>query len=220
MEITVQSVGIDGAHGPLLHPTSLRVREGELALVAGEPGTGHTAFALALGGRMHPSVGTVLLDGEPNDAALRAQVAIVDAPEVSAPEEALTLAVVIGEELAMAKLPATRKAVSDWLFARDARQHMNTRFEAVPADVRTGLLIEIAAQRPGVRAIALVLPDRHGAGPHTWWTAACKQAEQGLAVVVLCSETSARLLDVPAARLGVQEQPDTLAFVSLQEEKK
>jgi energy-coupling factor transporter ATP-binding protein EcfA2 len=218
VEIHVQSVGIDGAHGPLLEPTSLRVRTGELALVAGEPGTGHTAFALALGGRMQPSVGTVLLDGKADDAGLRRLVAIVDAPDVSAPEEALTLGTVIGEELAFAKQPANRKAVADWLLKHDAREHANARFEAVPAEVRTRLLVEAASQRPGIGALVLVLPDRHGAGPHTWWTTASTAAERGLAVVVLCSETSARLLDVPAARIGDREQPETLAFTQVQED--
>ncbi|MBB5890221.1 hypothetical protein ACFFS4_00640 [Kutzneria kofuensis] len=218
MEIHVQSVGIDGAHGPLLQPTSLRVRTGELALVAGEPGTGHTALALALGGRMKPSVGSVLLDGEADDAGLRRRVAIVDAPDVSAPEEALTLGVVIGEELAFAHQPANRKAVADWLLAQDAREHATVRFESVPAEVRTRLLVEAASQRPGTEALVLVLPDRHGAGPHTWWNTAAKAAEKGLAVVVLCSETSARLLDVPAARIGDREQPETLAFMPVQED--
>lgn len=209
MEIHVQSVGIDGAHGPLLEPTSLRVRTGELALVAGEPGTGHTAFALALGGRFKPSVGQVLLDGKADDDGLRRLVAIVDAPDVSAPEEALTLSAVIGEELAFAKQPAGHKAVADWLLAHDARDHARTRFESVPAEVRTRLLVEVASQRPGIEVLVLVLPDRHGAGPHTWWNTAAKAAERGPAVVVLCSETSARLLDVPAARLGDRQQPET-----------
>jgi energy-coupling factor transporter ATP-binding protein EcfA2 len=219
VEIHVQSVGVDGAHGPLLEPTSLRVRTGELALVAGEPGTGHTAFALALGGRMKPSVGSVLLDGKADDEGLRRVVAIVDAPDVSAPEEALTLGTVIGEELAFAKRPAGRKAVADWLLEHDARDHANARFESVPAEVRTRLLVEAASRRPGTAALVLVLPDRHGAGPQTWWTTASRAAERGLAVVVLCSETSARLLDVPAARLGDREQPETLAFTPVQEEQ-
>jgi len=218
VEIHVQSVGVDGAHGPLLEPTSLRVRTGELALVAGEPGTGHTAFALALGGRMKPSVGSVLLDGKADDAGLRRLVAIVDAPDVSTPEEALTLGTVIGEELAFAKQPANRKAVADWLLKHDSRDHANTRFESVPAEVRTRLLVEAASQRPGIEALVLVLPDRHGAGPQTWWTTASKAAERGLAVVVLCSETSARLLDLPAGRLGDRELPDTLAFMQVQED--
>ena len=218
MEIHVQSVGVDGAHGPLLEPTSLRVRTGELALVAGEPGTGHTAFALALGGRMKPSVGEVLLDGKPDDAGLRQRVAIVDAPDVSAPEEALTLGTVLGEELAFAHQPANRKAVADWLLAHDAREHAGVRFESVPAEVRTRLLVEVAAQRPGIEALVLVLPDRHGAGPHTWWTTATQAAERGLAVVVLCSLTSARLLDVSAAHIGDREQPETLAFTQVQED--
>ena len=219
MEIHVQSVGIDGAHGPLLEPTSLRVRTGELALVAGEPGTGHTAFALALGGRMKPSVGQVLLDGKPDDAGLRRLVAIVDAPDVSSPEEALTLGTVMAEELAFAKQPASRKAVADWLLKHDAREHSGVRFESVPSEVRTRLLVEVARQRPGIEALVMVLPDRHGAGPQTWWTTASKAAEHGLAVVVLCSETSARLLDLPAGRLGDRELPDTLAFMQVQEEQ-
>ena len=208
MEIHVQSVGIDGAHGPLLEPTSLRVRTGELALVAGEPGTGHTAFALALGGRFKPSVGQVLLDGKADDDGLRRLVAIVDAPDVSAPEEALTLSAVIGEELAFAKQPAGHKAVADWLLAHDvelfsdgggraaaalkpvrgpenvARFVLGAMRKTVPAEVRTRLLVEVASQRPGIEVLVLVLPDRHGAGPHTWWNTAAKAAERGPAVVV------------------------------------
>jgi energy-coupling factor transporter ATP-binding protein EcfA2 len=218
VEIHVQSVGVDGAHGTLLEPTSLRVRQGELALVAGEPGTGHTAFALAMGGRMRPSVGSVLLDGKADDAGLRERVAIVDAPDVSAPERNLTLAVTVGEELAMAGQPAGHKAIADWLFGHDARDHAGTRLESVPAEVRTRLLIELATMRPGIGALAIVLPDRHGAGPHTWWDAACEQAEKQLAVVVLCGVTSARLLDLPAGRLGDTDQPDTLTFMPVQEE--
>jgi energy-coupling factor transporter ATP-binding protein EcfA2 len=218
VEIHVQSVGVDGAHGPLLEPTSLRVRTGELALVAGEPGTGHTALALAMGGRMKPSVGSVLLDGKADDEGLRRLVAIVDAPDVSAPEEALTLGTVMGEELAFAKQPASRKAVADWLLAHESRDHATARYEAVPAEVRTRLLVEAASQRPGIGALILVLPDRHGAGPQTWWTTASRAAENGLAVVVLCSETSARLLDVPAARIGDREQPETLSFMQVQED--
>jgi hypothetical protein len=119
--------------------------------------------------------------------------------------------------------------VAEWLLKHNARDHANARFESVPAEVRTRLLMEAASQRPGIGALVLVLPDRHGTGPQTWWTTASQAAERGLAVVVLCSETSARLLDVPAARLGEADQPETTegplagpsietAFMSVQEE--
>ena len=103
MEIRAERAGVNGAHGPLLRPTSLVVKPGELTLVAGEPGTGHTALALLLSGRMKPSTGSV----SPDAKSLRKQVVLVDAPEVNEPEEALTLAAVVGEELSMNRMPSS-----------------------------------------------------------------------------------------------------------------
>jgi ABC-type hemin transport system ATPase subunit len=210
VDIQAERVGVDGPHGPLLKPTSLRVRPGELVLVAGEPGTGHTALGLVLSGRMRPSTGTVRLDGRSAGAALRKQVALVDAPEVSEPEEALTLVAVVGEELAMARRPSSRKAVLEWLSEHDASEHASDRFEHVPPTVRCRLLLELAATRPGVRALILDRPDRYHPEPRQWWELARRQVTPERSVVVLCSTTSASLLDVPAARLGEQDQPEPL----------
>jgi len=212
--IQVHEVGVHGPHGPLLEPTSLAVNPAELVLIAGEPGRGHTALALAMSGRLRNHTGVALLDGARDDAGLRRHVAIVDAPDVSAPEEALTLGVVVGEELAMAKAPAGKAAVTAWLAEHDADQYRSARLEAVPAEVRTRLLVELAGQRPGVTTLAIVLPDRHGAGPQAWWSVACRKATERFGVVVLCSESSARLLDVPAARIGHHDQPPSLSFAS------
>lgn len=207
MEILARDVGVQGAHGPLLRPTTLRVRAGQVALVAGEPGTGHTPLALTLAGRMAPSSGEVTVDGQRDDAALRRLVAVVDAPGVTAPEDALPLRTVVGEELSFAGKPAGRGAVRDWLAAHDAERHAGTRFDLVPPTVRTRLLTELAAERPDVRLLVLDCPDRHCDDPHTWWTVARQHANRDRAVVVLCTETSARLLDLPVARLGKQHQP-------------
>ena len=212
MGIQVQQVGANGPHGPLLEPTSLEVNPHELVLVAGEPGRGHTALALALAGRLRINTGVTVINGLPNNAELRRQVAIVDAPDVSAPEETLRLAAVIGEELAFAGASASKASVASWLAAHNADQYLSTRIEAIPAEVRTRLLVELAGQRSGVTTLAIVLPDRHGAGPQTWWSVACHNATEGFGVVVLCTETSARLLDVPAARIGQHDQPPSLSF--------
>ena len=136
MEIHAQRVGVTGAHGPLLRPTTLRIGPGEFALVAGDPGDGHTALGLALSGRLRPSTGSVLLDGRDAAAELRAKVALVDAPEVNEPEAALTLRTVVGEELAMIGRRGGRKAVADWLVEHGADEHADSRFEHVPADLR------------------------------------------------------------------------------------
>jgi hypothetical protein len=210
VEIRAQLVGIEGAHGPLLRPTSLRVRSGEVAVVGGEPGDGHTALALALSGRMRPTSGTVLLDGRENPKQLRRRVAVVDAPGVSEPDDALDLATVVGEELGFARRRRGHRAVATWLAERDATAYARHRVEAVPAELRTRLLVELAAARPGVDAVVLACPDRHGGDPNDWWQLAVEQADAGRAVVALCGNQAAARLDLPVARLGETEQPAPL----------
>lgn len=207
MEIQATQIGVHGPHGPLLRPTSLRIRTGELALVAGEPGTGHTALALALAGQLRPDSGTVLLDGKPGAAGLRRRVAVVDAPQVTEPDDGLKLAAVVGEELALTGAPAGRRAVAAWLTARDADRYATDRFRTLPPTVRTRVLAELAAARPGVELLILDSPDRHTDDAHSWWSVARTHAERGLAVVALCTHSSARLLDVTAAHLGKHDQP-------------
>jgi len=208
VEIHAQRVGVTGAHGSLLRPTTLRIGTGEFVLVAGEPGTGHTALGLALSGRLRPSTGSVLLNGIDNPSELRKRVALVDAPEVSEPEAALKLNTVIGEELAMIGRRGGRKAVADWLVEHGAEEHADQRFEHVPADVRCALLLELAAARPGVTTLVLDCPDRYHSTPETWLALARAQVTEERSVVVLCSTSTARLLDVPAARLGKDNTPE------------
>ncbi|ALG12452.1 ATP-binding cassette domain-containing protein [Kibdelosporangium phytohabitans] len=205
MEIRAERVGVDGPHGPLLRPTSLTVREGEVTLVTGEPGAGHTALALALGGRIRPSHGTVTLDGDQDPAKLRAHVVLVDAPGVNEPEDGLKLGDAIAEELMNAGQRANRAAVRDWLRAQDAEQYVGQRVDNVPPEVRTRLLIETAGAKPGVRALLVDQPDRHVSDPQTWWPHAAGQAERGLAVVVLCAVPTVRALNAGAAMIGVTE---------------
>jgi ATPase subunit of ABC transporter with duplicated ATPase domains len=206
VEIRAERVGVDGPHGPLLQPTSLSVRAGELALVTGEPGHGHTTLALALAGRIRPSHGAVTVDGRADAAALRKQVALVDAPDVNEPEDGLKLADAISEELAY----PGRKAVRQWLDERAASEYASERVENVPAEVRTRLLVEAAASRPGITALMIAKPDRHTSDPSSWWPLAVRQAERGLAVVVLCEPPAAQALPISPARFGQDDQPSPL----------
>lgn len=200
--LVADGAAVQGTHGPLLTPTSLAAAPGVVRLVTGTPGSGHTALALVLAGRMHPSAGTVTLDGDPDARALRRAVAVVDTPGVSEPEPVLPLRTVVGEELAMAGHGTTPRAVTRWLRWRGAAEWVRTRFENVPAPTRIELMCALAASRPGVRALVLTAPDRHGGTPVTWWQVALEHARAGYVVVVTCSETSAELLGVPAVRLG------------------
>ena len=107
-------LGIDGRHRPMLPATDVELRSGEVRAVVGEPGHGHTALALVLGGRLLPDRGTATLDGSALEFTRRHAVALVDVPGVSEPDDVVPIGTVLGEEFAMAGLPARGRAVRAW----------------------------------------------------------------------------------------------------------
>ena len=60
-----------------------------------------TALALALTGRMKPSTGSVSLGHDASLGTLRRRSAIIDAPDVNAPENHLTVRSLASEDLAL-----------------------------------------------------------------------------------------------------------------------
>ena len=214
MRWVADGIAVDGAHAPLLQPTSFGLQSGQVQLAAGLPGEGHTALALVAGGRMRADRGLVQLDGNAATAPLRRAVAIVDTPGVSEPDGPLRLATVVGEELAMARRPTGRRAVSEWLAEHDASEHAATRLEDVPGHVRLRLLAELAAARPGVRALVMTVPDRHGGDPRWWWELACGHAMRGTAVLVTCLDISAQLLGVRPAVIGAADPGDPVTVAA------
>ncbi|MEV4057105.1 ABC transporter ATP-binding protein [Amycolatopsis sp. NPDC049688] len=206
MQVRADRVSLEGHHGTLLPPTSLTFGEGDLAIVHGEPGVGVTAFGLALAGRLKPTTGTVHAEGV--DTPLTELVAVVDAPGVSEPDDALPLRVVVGEELALAHRPAGKEDVARWLAGHDAAPFAGTRFENLTPALRTRLLTELAAERKGVRVLVLDTPDRHTSDVESWAGPAREQAGRGLAVVVLTATTPPSALPGTPALLGAAEQPE------------
>ncbi|RSM57452.1 ABC transporter ATP-binding protein [Amycolatopsis sp. WAC 01376] len=214
MRVQADRVSVTGPHGTLLSPTSLTVSGGELAIVHGEPGVGVTAFGLALAGRLKPATGTVTVEGgDP-----RKVVAIVDSPGVSEPDGALSLQVVVGEELELAKRPANKAAVASWLAEHDADDLGTTRFENLEAVTRTRLLTALAAGREGVGVLVLDTPDRHTSDVDSWATLAREHAERGLAVIVLTATTPVSALPEKPARCGALEQPDPVRCAPVEAE--
>lgn len=213
MQVRADRVSVEGPHGTLLPPTSLTVEDGQLAIVHGDPGVGITAFGLALAGRIKPSTGTVTLDDTAHAASadkLRHLVAVVDAPNVSEPDEALLLRVVVGEELALAHRPAGKKDVAQWLAGQGAEALAGVRLDNLEPALRTRLLCELAASRRGVGMLVLDTPDRHTSDVESWSALAREHAERGLAVVVLTATTPLSSLDRPPARIGEETQPPPL----------
>lgn len=202
MKIEATAVSVNGPHSVLLEPTSAVIESGQVTIVDGPPGTGHTAFSLVIGGRLAIASGEVLVDGERDNQRLRDEVALVDVPDVSEPDEVVSLATTMGEELAMAGRPARHYHVRDWLTERKAASWRRTRMEDVPADVRFALLADVAAQRPGVKALVLCCPDRYGADPHAALGVAHELADRGLAVCLQMTTNTLRAVRDPHARLG------------------
>lgn len=207
MLLRADRVSVEGSHGTLVPTTSLTVRSGELVVVHGEPGEGVTAFGLTLAGRFRPSTGSVTVEDVASGHGARDVTAVVDAPGVTSPDEALPLRVVVGEELAFAAEPARRRDVTRRLAAYDLTEQADQRFERLPAATRTRLLTTLAAARPGVRLLVLDRPDRHTSDMTGWHDLAVDYATRGYAVVVLTATTAPDSLPSPPALLGALEQP-------------
>jgi hypothetical protein len=208
MQLEATGISAQGPHAPMLTATSVRVADHQVVLLAGYPGASHVAAALGLSGRLKPDTGTVQLDGKPDPAVLRRRVAVIDAPGVTEPDDALPVQTVVGEELAIAGQKAGRKAVLAWLDEHDAAEHADKRFEHLPVAARTRLLAELTVARPDVKIVIFTMPDRHGGDPHEWYALGRELAGRGYGVIITCADASARLLNVEAGQLGSTDQPD------------
>ncbi|MEU2202320.1 hypothetical protein [Isoptericola sp. NPDC019482] len=210
MQITLSGVRVEGRRDPMLEATDLAWATGECLLVAGEPGHGHTALALVATGRFVPSSGAVRLDGAVvAPSALRARTAVVDVPGISEPDDALSLADVVAEGLALAGRRSLPRDVTRWLEERALTEDRGRRVDQLPGVVRTAVLAALATEDPDVRFVVLTLPDRHGGEPSGWWETARTLAASGLGVLVQCTRSSARDLgvDLPPARGATLHEP-------------
>ncbi len=80
---------------------------------------------------------------------------------MSEPDDTLPVGTVVGEELALAGLPAGARAVSAWLAGHGVPSRHVIFGELAPL-TRTRVLAELAAARPHVHHLVLTLPERHG----------------------------------------------------------
>ncbi|WP_232828522.1 hypothetical protein [Kribbella monticola] len=208
MELKAHAISVQGPHAPMLNPTSVSVGDHQVVLLAGYPGPGHVAASLALSGRLRPNGGDVKLDGQTDGGVLRRRVAVVDAPGITEPDDALPVRSVVGEELAIAGRKAGGKAVLAWLEEHGWHEYADKRFEHLPVAVRTKLLAELTVARPEVKVVILTMPDRHGGDPHEWYGVGRELASRGYGVIITCADASTRLLSVPAAQLGSLTPPE------------
>lgn len=183
----------DVTKGPgarVLGATSVEFRSGEAALVQAETEERPTVLGLIASGRMKPDSGEVLVDGVRNAKRLRRACALVDAPIVSEPDASVLSVGVVTEELMFAGRTANPITARRWMSEHGFDDLVTVPIGQVEPSRRIRLLAELAASRPGVEALVIVAPDRHGGRPRAWWRVAEDLADRGLAVLAIAGRAS------------------------------
>lgn len=189
MKVELQEV----TKGESLPPVSTSFESGTVTRVVVETEQRPTVLGLIATGRMRPSAGTVLIDGNEDRRKLRRSVALVDAPGVSEPDPDVTLGGAISEELMFAGGNSDAVSARMWARNMNVRDATNTPLIAIEPEERIRVLLELAAIR-GVDGLVLVSPDRHGGDPEKWWKITNLMARRGLAVLVITGRAADRVL--------------------------
>lgn len=189
--LCARQLSVKGRRLDLLPPTSLQVARGELLLVTGDRQDQRTALTLALSGRMKSGGGTVSWDGSGGAKQLRRAAALVDSPGVNEPEQHLSVADLVTEDLAL--IPRRYRGAllsKPWLKVNRFEDVAGLWTEQLPAARRTELLTALALANPRTDLLVVDSPDRHGADPAGWLPRLTELAYDGgrpLAVVAAVS---------------------------------
>lgn len=194
MRITADEIAIGSGIAAALPPISFTFAHDESTTVPVDTAERPTVLALAVTGRMRVDAGRVLVDGRLQPAALRRSSAIVDAPTVAEPSDAVSTRHVVHEELVISGQPNGRSDIERLLARAGALDYADAPLGAVPGALRTRLLAESAASRPEVRALVLTSPERHGGDPVELAALIEELSERGFAVLTLTSAVVARAL--------------------------
>jgi energy-coupling factor transporter ATP-binding protein EcfA2 len=217
--LSVQQLHVKGRRDFLLPPTSLRVRRGELLLVAGERPDQRTALALTVSGRMKPTGGRIDWDGSERTKALRLASALVDSPNVNEPEQHLSVRDLVTEDLALVPRRYRGALLSKpWLKVNSFEDIADLWTEQLPPDRRMELLTSLALANPHTDLLVVDSPDRHSAHAADWLPRLEGLAYDGgrpLAVVVTVTALPAGWAG-PAAVIGNSvHRPDATPAVAV-----
>ena len=177
--------------------TDLSFETGHATLEIAETEQRPTVLGLLASGRMRAESGAVLIDGKRDTRSLRRRVALVDAPDVSAPEPNVSVTGVVAEELMFARWRSGPATARRWLREQGLGDVSRIPMSNLEPAARVRILCELALLRSGVEGIVLVSPDRHGGDPHAWWDIAIEIAERDVAVLVLAGIASRSVLFTP-----------------------
>ncbi|SEE81759.1 hypothetical protein SAMN04489740_2657 [Arthrobacter alpinus] len=167
--LTTNQLHIDGRHHTLLPATTVEARRSEVLLIQADGQERRTALALALTGRMKPSAGTVSIGHDASLAGLRRRSAIIDAPEVNAPENHLTVKSLASEDLALVPYKfRDRTRPTAWLVKHGFRDILDEWIEALEPTRLLHLQLELALANRDVDLVVVDSPDRHTADTSAW----------------------------------------------------
>ncbi|HAM27793.1 MAG TPA: hypothetical protein DCP11_14155, partial [Microbacteriaceae bacterium] len=88
--------------------------------------------------------------------------ALVDTPVVAEPGSEIPLATILAEELSFASAASSRRAVRRLLDQHGLIDYARLPVRALPPADRIRVFSELAVLRPGVTAIVVTSPERHG----------------------------------------------------------
>ena len=207
MRLELLGIGVGPEAAPALAPLDVVLTDERPVGAAAERDRAPMLASLIAGGRLAPDRGRVLLDGRDDPDALRAAVALVDTPMVADPPDDLPVATVVREELLFARRRTRRRAVDAVLDALGLASWRRSPVADLPSSDRIRLLTGLAAQRPGVRALVLTSPERHGGDAADWARIAADLTAAGTPVLVIGGAVVRRALSVAPAAVAALPLP-------------
>ena len=185
MRINLESVAIGEGLGASVPPLTVSIADGQVSVLAVETAERPMLVSLLLGGRIKPDSGRVTIDGRENLDELRKSTALVDTPVVAEPTAGLSLASIVAEEFSFAGMPSSRRAVRAFLKRHGIGEYGAVPVRALPPIRRTRMFSELALLRPGVSALIVTSPERHGGDPAEWYDSLAAIAERGVTIVIV-----------------------------------
>jgi hypothetical protein len=201
MQITLEDAAVGRGLGSALPPISLDVRAGAPTAIRVETDERPLLVSMLLGGRMSADSGRVLVDGRADANELRRRTALVDTPFVAEPSPGISLAGVVAEEFSFSGLPTSRRAVRDFLVRHDLADYASLPVRSVPPTDRVRLFSELALLRPGIGALIITSPERHGGEPAAWFATLAAIADRGTTIAVVTDAATSDIL----IRLGARD---------------
>jgi hypothetical protein len=212
MRIELDQAAVGRGLGASVPPLDLLVAGPAPVVIAVQTDERPLLVSLLLGGRLRPDSGRVLVDGRADADELRRRSALVDTPVVAEPSAGITLATVVAEELSFAGLASSGRAVRSFLARHGLADFAKLPIRSLPPADRIRLLCELAAARPGVEALIVTSPERHGGEPSEWFGPLAELSERGVSVAIVTDYATAGILLALGATDGTAPPEPEPAF--------